>query len=119
MNQKIQNQINNTLQSNSYNKRSGSIGTILAYDKYSNTASVLVSKPETDEVEEVLQSVPCPTYIGIQMAAPEPGRLCWIVFKNGNLTQPLITHYYNHRYDTFDYNRQTSTAINAPSYLLG
>lgn len=119
MNKKVQKQIDNSLQVNSYNKRTGSVGTILSYDRYSNSASVLLSKPETDEIEEVLQGVPCPTYIGVQMAAPEPGRLCWIVFKNGNLTQPLITHYYNHRYDMFDYSRQTVSGVNTPSYMLG
>lgn len=119
MNKRVQKQIDQTIQSNNYTKLTGSVGTVLSYDKFANTATVLVSKSETDEAEEILNNVPCPTYIGVQMAAPEPGRLCYVVFRNGNITQPLITHYYNHRYSQFDYNRQTPAPIDIPTYLLG
>lgn len=118
-NQKVQQQIDQTIQNQNYKKLTGSVGTVLSYDRFANTASVVVSKSETDEADEVLKNVPCPTHIGIQMAAPEPGRLCYVVFRNGNITQPLITHYYNHRYSEFDHGRQSPTQFNIPTHLLG
>lgn len=119
MRNKTQQCIDHSIQENAYNKKTGTMGTILTYDRYSNMATVLTTKPETDEADEVMKNVPCPTYMGIQMVAPEPGRLCWIIFKNGNITQPLISHYYNHRYDEHDYPRQAGSYLQAPSYLLG
>jgi hypothetical protein len=118
-NQKVQKQIDQTLQNQHYQKLTDAVGVILSYDRFANTATVLISKSETDEAEEILKNVPCPTYIGVQMAAPEPGRPCVVIFRNGNITQPLITHYYNHRYSEFDYGRQSPTQFDIPTHLLG
>lgn len=119
MNQRVQKQIDQTIRDDRYKKLSNAVGVILSYDKFANTATVMVSKSETDEAEEILKNVPCPTNIGVQMAAPEPGRLCVVIFRNGNITQPLITNYYNHRFSQYDYNRQSPTQVDIPSYLLG
>lgn len=117
---KTQKQINQTLESRQWQRNAtGSVGVIITYDKYSNTATVLVSKPETDEADEILHNVPCPTFIGVQMAAPEPGRPCYVLFKNGMVTQPLISHFYNHRYLENDLNRQSPSHMNLPTYMLG
>lgn len=112
-------QVNQAIKSEQSKKFTGAVGTILSYDRYTNTATVLASKTETDEVGEVLTNVPCPTYMGVQMAAPEPGRLCYMIFKNGNVTHPIITHFYNHRYDQYDYGRQIGSPNDLPTYLLG
>lgn len=96
----------------------GVLGVISAYDRYTNTASVITSQPDTDEIDEVMRNVPCPVLLGIQSVAPEPGRPCFVVFKNGNRTKPLISHYYNHNYDKYDYSKQNKTHIAFPSYLI-
>lgn len=119
MTRKIQQQIDKTIHDKKYQKLDNAIGTILRYDQYSNMATILISKSETDEAEEILKNVPCPTFIGIQMAAPEPGRVCNVIFRNGNITQPMIINYYNHRYGELDYPKQIGSQNNLPSYLLG
>lgn len=96
----------------------GVLGVVSSYDRYTNTATVIASRPDSDEVDEVMNKVPCPVLLGIQSSAPEPGRPCFVVFKGGNRTQPLITHFYNHQYDKFDYQRQTTARVALPSYLL-
>ena len=97
----------------------GALGVISSYDRYTNTATVIVSRPDTDEVEEIMHRVPCPVLLGVQAVAPEPGRPCFLVFKGGNRSQALITHYYNHRYDQADYDKQTRSHVGLPSYLIG
>ena len=96
----------------------GVLGVISSYDRYTNTATVIVSRPDTDEVEEILRKVPCPVLLGIQAVAPEPGRPCYVIFKGGNKTQALISHYYNHRYEDYDYEKQSPAHVSIPSYLL-
>lgn len=110
--------INSSIQGDRAQRPHGVLGVISSYDRYNNTATVIVSRPDTDEVEEILRNVPCPVLLGLQSVAPDPGRPCYVVYKNGNKSQALITHYYNHRYDHFDYSRQTRADIAIPSYLL-
>lgn len=112
-------QLDETLLINRYQKNTnGTFGTVISYNKMTNTATVVISKQETNHVDEVLAGVPCPTFIGIQMVAPESGRPCWVVFKNGDVTQPLITHFYNHLYLNFDFPKQISSSNVIPTYLL-
>ena len=106
------------IQKSRANSPSGVLGVIASYDRYENTATVIVSASDTDAVEEILYKVPCPVLLGIQSVAPDPGRPCYVVFKGGNRSQALITHFYNHNYSEYDYGRQTQADIAIPSYLL-
>lgn len=119
--EKIRNkeELDQTLLINRYQKNTnGTFGTVISYNKMTNTATVVITKQETNDVDEILTGVPCPTFIGVQMVAPESGRPCWVVFKNGDVTQPLITHFYNHLYASFDYPKQISSNNVIPTYLL-
>lgn len=115
----LKNQINDAIQKNQAQFMSGRLGVISSYNEVNNTATVMISGEQTDVVEEILQNVMCPVTLGVQSVAPSPGRQCWVVFKNNNISQPLITHYYNHRYDQYDYSKQTQANIGLPNYLLG
>ncbi len=97
---------------------SGVLGVVASFDRYTNTATVIVSASDSDVVEEILYKVPCPVLLGVQSVAPEPGRPCYVAFKGGNKNQALITHFYNHMYDETDYGRQTQADVALPSYLL-
>lgn len=100
-------------------RMSGRLGVVIQYDETTNTATVAISSEQTDEIEEVLTKVMCPTMLGIQTVAPSPGTGCWVVFKDDNITQPLISHYYNHRFEQFDYAKQVRSNNTLPTYLLG
>lgn len=99
-------------------RRTGALGVIMEYNKYDNTCTVALSEADSDVVTEIISNVACPTQIGVQAAAPEPGRICWVAFKSGNATQPFVVNYYNHRYQTHDYERQTRTPFSIPSHLM-
>jgi hypothetical protein len=116
--QDIKKCVKDSLQMDRAQRPNGVLGVISSYDRYTNTATVMVSKPDTDEIEEILPNVPCPVLLGVQSVAPEPGRPCYVVYKNGNKSQALITHYYNHRYDHYDYFKQARAEVLLPSYLL-
>lgn len=97
----------------------GLLGVIVSYSRYDNTATVAVSKPDSDEIEDILHKVPCPVLLGVQSVAPTPGTPCYVALKGGNKRQALVTHYYNHNYSRYNYSKQNHTDSLIPSYLLG
>jgi hypothetical protein len=92
-------------------------GLILSYNATKNTATVALTGQDSDFITDLLKEVPCPTYMGLQVAAPEPGRGCWVAFKGGHESQPMITHFYNHDYEKFDYRKMSSAKNDIPRYL--
>lgn len=99
------------------NYATGRIGIITSYDPYDNTASVALSKEQSNEIEEIMTKVPCPVILGVQSVAPSPGLPCWVMFKDGKKTQPLIVSFFNHRYDQYNYSSQTRANVALPLYL--
>lgn len=116
---KMKNEARNAISENKFQAVSGRLGVISSYDQINNTATVIISSEQSDMVEDILTNVMCPVTLGVQSVAPGPGRECWVVFKNNNISQPMITHYYNHRYSQYDYPKQTQANIGLPNYLLG
>ena len=93
-------------------------GIIISYDKTENTATVLLTGPSSDQNGDVYKDVPCPVYPGIQMAAPEPGRPCWIDFRGRDETRPIVVNYFNHNFNRFDYTRMSRAETGVPQYKL-
>lgn len=114
LNTTIQNQIT----SNSIKKTGTRIGVVTSYNAFTNTATVVLSEADTDAVDEVITDVPCPTNIGVQNVAPDPGRMCIVTFKNGAITQPLIVSFFNHSFKKFDYMKQNRAGYTIPTYLM-
>lgn len=95
---------------------SGREGVVMAYNEFKNTASVLMSLPKSEGFGAILEDVPCPTIMGVQTVAPEPGRMCWVAFKDSNERKPIITHYYNHAYFKYDYGIQRNANNLVPNF---
>ena len=94
-------------------------GVVLNYDGVTNTATVLMSSPVTESAGDILENVPCPVTMGIQTAAPEPGRPCWVCFKgNRGENYPMISHFFNHNFQKYDYQRHPQAASGIPYYML-
>jgi hypothetical protein len=93
-------------------------GIVLGYNPMTNTASVALSGQDSDLVTDIIKNVPCPTYNGMQLSAPEAGRHCWVTFKGGRESQPMITHFYNHDYQKYDYRRMNKSKSDIPKYLM-
>ncbi len=118
MNRKIQDKIDQSISQNQRQGMTGRLGVVTSYNPFDNTASIYITKEQTNELDEHLTKVMCPVMLGIQYVAPRPGDHCWVVFKNGKVTEPLITHFFNHRYDQFNYGPQNQSTMNVPSYIM-
>lgn len=55
----------------------GGYGIVLHYDSTENVATIVLSRPGSDEPGEIFSNVPCPVTNGIQTVAPEIGRACF------------------------------------------
>jgi len=93
-------------------------GMVMAYDPVENTATVLMSMPGSDQVGEYYHNVPCPTNMGVQVVAPEQGRQCWVVFKDGTPANPMITHYFNHAFKDIDQYRNGRAVNEIPRFMM-
>lgn len=89
---------------------------VIAYNSFKNTATVAMSQPKTDELGDIHRDVPCPTTNGIIGVAPDPGRACWVTFKDENERRPVITHFYNNLYEKYDYETATNAQSMTPRF---
>ncbi len=113
---KYEKRLQQDLTNRELSRTTGREGIIIAYNEFRNTATVLLTNPQDGGVGVTVENVPCPTYMGIQIAAPEPGRSCWVEFKNSGERNPIITHFYNLAYSQFDYENQMNASSMIPNY---
>lgn len=93
-------------------------GVIISYDRRTNLATVLLTGPSSDQTGDMVRDVPCPVYMGFQLAAPEPGRPCWVDFRGKEDSGPVITHYFNHNYSKYDMDRSSRADTGVPQFML-
>lgn len=98
--------------------KSGSFGIVMQYNHIDNTANVLLAADDSEQPGEVLQSVPCPTNMGLQLCAPEPGRMCWVAYRGAPKNHPVILAFFNPHYSYIDQPRQVSSSYTMPRYIL-
>lgn len=117
-NPKFQKHLNDTISARLNTQSGGRHGIVLAYDHTTNTATVAMSAQDSDVIVDLLRNVPCPVQLGVQGVAPEAGRPCWVLFKSGKDNKnAVISHYFNHLYDQFDYGIQNNATTGIPSFL--
>lgn len=107
----------NVIQPQAKQKALSGYGMIAQYDPKTNTALVVMATRGSDDPGEVFKNVPCPVIMGANFTAPEPGRPCWVDFKDDNHGFPFVTAYFNSNYASIDYSRQTNAADNTPKYI--
>lgn len=94
-------------------------GIISSYNTNNNTATVILSAPDSDGIQQILDRVPCPITPGVQMAAPGPGTPCFVVFLSSrNESRPIISHFFNHEYQKRDYYRHTDARNGISQFYL-
>jgi hypothetical protein len=93
-------------------------GMVIDHDRAQNTATVLMAQPGSDQPGEYFTNVPCPIIMGVQMVAPEPGRPCWVVFKDGAENAPYISHYFNPSHEKNDFHQQYDVVNEIPRYIM-
>jgi len=92
-------------------------GLIMHFNVLDNTATVAMSRPGSDQMGEIFSNVPCPVQLGVQTVAPEVGRPCWLEFKDGTQSNPIVTTYFSHSYDELDYDRQYYIDNDTPRFM--
>lgn len=115
---KYQKHLKETLSQHNNETPTDRYGIVASYDPVTNTAKVLSSAPDSDRLGDIYDRVPCPTTAGIQMAAPEPGRGCWLIFSGRNEGRPMISHFFNHDYQKYDYYRHTIADNGVPNFMV-
>lgn len=105
---------------NSERTGAGRFGIIQSYDERTNSATVILSSPDSDAPSDIITDVMCPVILGVQTVAPSPGQPCWIVFKGQrNDKRAVVSHYFNHSFERFNYHKQYSTESSVPRFMLG
>jgi len=118
MNPKFTEHIRKLIDQRELEKPRGRQGVIIDYNIEANTATVLLAASDSDLPTDIIKHVPCPTMLGVQPVAPEPGRLCWVAFRGASEANPVITHFYNHSYAKYDLDRQTNADTGVPRFLF-
>ena len=116
-NQRFESHLEDKIKRDAGQKVTDRQGVILSYNPLKNTATVALSGQDSDRITDIIKNVPCPTYNGIQLSAPEAGRHCFVTFKGGRESQPLITHFYNHDFERYDRDKVTKSVSDIPKYL--
>lgn len=87
---KIQNQIDISRMKQSRTRP----GVVMQFDKKMNTAVVILDDPLSGQLGNIINNVPCPEIMGIQMVSPGPGTRCLVGFRDDNESSPYIITYF-------------------------
>lgn len=88
--QKIQEQISRTQLQQPRSRP----GVIMAFDKYNNTATIVLDDHNTELMGAPIHGVPCPVNKGIQSVAPSIGTRCLVGFRDTNESDPYVLNYF-------------------------
>lgn len=118
VNPKLDKYIQNAMLQDRQSRTRDRFGIIAEYNADTNMATVLMSDQFSDQINDVITNVPCPTNIGIQGVAPEPGRGCWVAYDGTSATAPYILSFTNLDYPKYDYMKQSVATTAVPKYML-
>lgn len=93
-------------------------GIVMSYDTFTNTATVLMAQPGSDQIGQYLTNVPCPSTRGLQQSAPIQGYPCSVTYIDNNVANPMITHFFNHDFIGIDYAKQYEAENDLPRFMM-
>jgi len=93
-------------------------GIVLSYNRQDNTATVLLTSPDSDKPGDIYPNVLCPTNLGIQSSEPEMGRPCWVEFSGPDHHTPVITHFFHSSYRDMEYQQQYRATNDIPRFMM-
>lgn len=115
---KFDQKIKDHIEDNNFQSSKTRPGTIMQYNKSTNTATVILDERFSNAIGDIVTKVPCPFVYGIQTVAPSPGTRCLVGFRNNSERDPFILNYFNEFYDmnkTMS-NNQIDTGI--PKFMV-
>jgi hypothetical protein len=114
-NQKIQDHIDQNLIIQNKNR----FGIIVSFDKYTNTAKIILEDVNSELLGSVLNKVPCPAISGIQTTAPRIGTRCVVGFRSSQESNPYVVAYVNDNLGTNFYSKNYSVTTGIPRFMIG
>ena len=118
MNPKFQSYIKSQADTAAMQQTASRYGVIQDYDPATHTATVLLPAQDSDAIGEILQGVPCPVTLGIEMVAPEAGRPCWVAIRRGQSNRgAIITNYFHHNFMSVDGPKKANMRSGIPGFM--
>jgi hypothetical protein len=114
-NQKIQDHIDQNLIVQQKNR----FGTIMAFDKHTNTATILLEDVNSELIGSVLHRVPCPLTYGVQFTAPKSGTRCVVGFRGSQESNPYIISYLNDTLGNNFFGKNYSVSTGIARFMTG
>lgn len=111
---KIQDQIDNSAIKTAKTRP----GTIVNYDKVTNTATILLDEQHTGGVGNAVRLVPCPVNRGVQSVAPTMGTRCLVGFRDNNEAEPYVINYFDDTPSRLNYHSNSIVKTGIPRYMV-
>lgn len=93
-------------------------GIVMYHNYIHNTVDILIAPQSSNKQGEMLFNVPYPTTNGVQMVAPEVGTPCWVQFKGGDYSTPMVTNFFNHVYEETRKEQQYKASNDIPKFMI-
>lgn len=93
-------------------------GTIMQYDKMSNTATVVLDEKLGGTIGDIVNKVPCPFVYGVQTVSPHPGTRCVVAFRNDSERDPYIVSIIASEFDTAKTIKNNSVNTSIPKFMI-
>jgi hypothetical protein len=115
---KFDQKINNLIQDSKLQESKTRPGTIVEFDKMSNTATVILDEKFGGTVGDIVNRVPCPFTYGIQGVSPHPGTRCVVAFRSDSERDPYIVSIIADGFDTVKTIRNNSVNTGIPKFMI-
>ena len=90
---KFDDRINSHISNNQLQQSKTRSGTIMSYNKMTNTVVIVLDDRMTNQIGNIIRDVPCPSVMGVQSVAPTAGTRCVVGFTDSNERYPHIVSY--------------------------
>lgn len=111
---KIQEQIDLTNLKNSKSRP----GTIMNYDKVTNTATIILDEQFSESVGNIISNVQCPITRGVQSVSPVLGSRCLVGFRDNNEMHPYIINYFEDYVSKSTYLTNYTVRTGIPRFMV-
>jgi len=115
---KFDQKISDHISTNKFQQTKTRPGTIMTYDKTTNTATVVLDERYGGTVGDIINRVPCPFNYGVQNVAPHTGMRCIIGFRDDAEREPYIVTFYLDAYDVGKNILNTHIDTGTPKFMV-
>lgn len=93
-------------------------GTVMNYDKVTNTATVILDEQFSESIGNILSNVQCPVTRGVQSVSPVMGSRCLVGFRDSNEMNPYIINYFEDYVSKSNYLNNYTVRTGVPRFMV-